>query len=290
MGLKAKFNLAMLFAFVVGLALAAALSWPILRNSARQAVMQQAAIMIGQADAISQYTDTEVAPLLADQLGARFLPQTIPFWAAKTNFHTLAKEFPDYTFKDAALNPTNPADRATGWEAAIIGTFQQNPQEAELVTERDTPGGRILSVSRPIRVDNQSCLTCHSTPSAAPVTMVNLYGPNNGFGWKLHQLIGAQIVSVPMSVPLASALHMFELFLGGLAVVFAITIVLLNLLLHTMIVRPVRRISAAASEISLGNMDAPEFTVKGRDEIASLAESFNRMRRSLANALRLLGE
>jgi HAMP domain-containing protein len=30
--------------------------------------------------------------------------------------------------------------------------------------------------------------------------------------------------------------------------------------------------------------------LRGRDEIASLAASFNRMRRSLANALRMLGE
>ena len=50
----------------------------------------------------------------------------------------------------------------------------------------------------------------------------------------------------------------------------------------------VRRMSAIASEISLGNMDAPEFPVRGRDEIASLAESFTRMRRSLANAIKLL--
>ena len=63
---------------------------------------------------------------------------------------------------------------------------------------------------------------------------------------------------------------------------------MLNLLLHFVIVKPVRRISAIASEVSLGNMDAPEFTVRGRDEIASLSESFNRMRRSLANAMKLL--
>jgi protein-histidine pros-kinase len=35
-------------------------------------------------------------------------------------------------------------------------------------------------------------------------------------------------------------------------------------------------------------MDAPEFAERGRDEIASLGASFNRMRRSLANALKLL--
>ena len=70
--------------------------------------------------------------------------------------------------------------------------------------------------------------------------------------------------------------------------VFAVTIVLLNLLLHFVIVKPIRRMSEIASEVSLGNMDAPEFAERGRDEIASLAGSFNRMRRSLANAMKLL--
>ncbi len=288
MGLKAKFNLAMLIAFVAGLALAGALAHRVLEDNARREVMQQARVMLGQAAAISSYTDQEIAPLLADQLKARFLPQTIPFWAAQTNFRTLNKSFPEYTFKEAALNPTNPADRATDWEADIINAFRNDQQRPQLVAERDTPTGRMLSIAIPIRVTDQSCLTCHSTPSAAPATMVDLYGPNNGFGWKMGETVGAEIVSVPMSVPLETANRTFAIFLGGLAAVFVVMIVLLNILLHYMIVRPVRRISAIAGEVSLGNMEAPEFTVRGRDEIGSLAESFNRMRRSLVNAMKLL--
>ena len=74
----------------------------------------------------------------------------------------------------------------------------------------------------------------------------------------------------------------------ALVAVFAVTILLMNLLLHFVIVKPIRRISSIASEVSLGNMDAPEFEERGRDEIASLAGSFNRMRRSLANAMKML--
>ncbi len=70
--------------------------------------------------------------------------------------------------------------------------------------------------------------------------------------------------------------------------IFAITLLLLNLLLHYIVVKPIRRIAARASEISTGNLDVPEFEVRGRDEIASLATSFNRMRRSLASAMKLL--
>ena len=288
MGLKAKFNLVLLVAFLVGLVLAAGISWRIVHRNARHEVLQEAAIMMAQAVAVRGYTTDEIAPLLAEQLKARFLPQSIPFFAAQSVLRSMAKQFPAYTYKEAALNPTDPADRATDWEGGIIGTFGQNPSLAELTTTRDTPDGPILSLSRPIRITDKSCLECHSTPAAAPQPMIDLYGSANGFGWKLGDVVGAQIVSVPMSVALDRADAAFQYYLGGLVVVFAVIFVLLNLLLHYVIVRPVRRISAIASEISLGNMDAPEFTVRGRDEIASLAGSFNRMRRSLANAMKLL--
>ncbi len=288
MGLKAKFNIVMLIAFLIGLALAGVFSYRLVQDNARGEVLQEAAIMMGQATAISNYTDREIAPLLADQLKLRFLPQSIPFWAAQTNFRALQQQFPDYSFREPATNPTNPADRPTDWQADIIDLFRRDPKLAEFVSHRDTPTGPILSYSRPIRITDQGCLQCHSNPTAAPQTMVDLYGSANGFGWKMGDTVGAQIVSVPMRVPLERANHTFLVMMAGLAVVFLVMIVLLNLLLHYVIIRPVRRISATASEVSLGNMDAPEFTVRGRDEIASLAESFNRMRRSLANALKLL--
>ena len=290
MGLKAKFNLVMLLAFLVGLALAAALAYRIVQDNARREVLQDAAIMMEQASAIRSYTSREIGPLLADQSKIHFLPHTVPAWAAQTNFRKLQSDFPDYSYREPALNPTNPADKAQQWEADIIGTFRNDANLKELVTERTTATGPIVSVSRPIRAGDKQCLTCHSVPSAAPVSMVELYGPDNGFGWKLGDVIAAQVVSVPARVALDRANRTFLLFLAGLVAVFVVMVVLLNLLLHYVIVKPVRRISAIAGEVSLGNMDAPEFTVRGHDEIASLAESFNRMRRSLANALRMLEE
>lgn len=290
MGLKAKFNLVMLLAFLVGLSLAAALAYRIVQDNAHREVLQEAAIMMEQASAIRTYTSREIGPLLAEQSKIHFLPHTVPAFAAQTNFRKLQQDFPDYSYREPAPNPTNPADKAQPWEADIVGTFRNDSNLKELVTERTSPAGPILSVSRPIRASDKQCLTCHSVPSAAPVSMVELYGPDNGFGWKLGDVIAAQVVSVPERVPLDRANRTFMLFLAGLVVVFLVMVVLLNLLLHYVIVKPVRRISAIAGEVSLGNMDAPEFTVKGRDEIASLAESFNRMRRSLANALRMLEE
>jgi HAMP domain-containing protein len=288
MGIKAKFNLVMLAAFLLGLGLAGALTYPIVQEHARRDVEQQALLMIDEASAVRGYTDKEVGPLLSAQSNVRFLPQTIPFFAAQSVFHGLPADYHNYAYKEAALNPTNPADRATDWQADIINAFQRNPQQTELITERNTPDGPTLDLARPIRVDSKDCLGCHSTPQAAPASLIDLYGSSNGFGWKLGDTIGAQIVSVPMAVPFAEANHLFFALMGALAAVFAVTLVVLNLLLHVLIVRPVRRISAAASEVSLGNLEVPEYQPKGRDEIASLAQSFNRMRRSLVNAMQML--
>jgi len=288
MGLRAKFNLVLLAAFVVGLALAMAVSYRIVRDNARREVLQEAAIMMAQASAIRSYTTKEIEPLLVDQMKQRFLPHSVPSWAAQTNLRAIADQYPDYSYKEAVRNPTNPADRATDWENDIIGEFQRVPTLKEFVTERDTPGGPILSISRPIKITDKDCLTCHSAPAAAPPTMIELYGNSNGFGWKLGDVVGAQIVSVPMQVALDRANQLLIVYLGGLAVVFALTILLLNVVLHFVIIRPIRQMSAIAVEVSLGKNDAPEFTVKGRDEIASLAQSFNRMRRSVVNAMQML--
>jgi HAMP domain-containing protein len=288
MGLKAKFNLVMLAAFLAGLGLAGGFTWHFVHESARREVLQQAQLMMAQATAIRGYTDSQISPLLAEQNKIRFLPQSIPFYAAETNLRALTQQYPDYDYKEAALNPTNPADRATDWEAGIIDAFRRQPTLQTLTTTRETATGAVLSIARPVRVTDQSCLACHSTPQAAPPSMIDLYGSANGFGWKLGETVGAQIVSVPLQLALSRANETFAVLMGGLAVIFAATLLVLNLLLSSIVVRPVRRIAARAGEISTGNLDVAEFEVNGRDEIASLATSFNRMRRSLVSAMKLL--
>jgi protein-histidine pros-kinase len=290
MGLRAKFNLVMLVAFLTGWALAGVFSYELAYSNARRQVLNEAAILSGQASALSDFTVKEIAPLLVGQFNQRFLPQSVPAWVAQTNFKSLQTKFTDYSYRVVVENPTNPADLPADWQADIIKTLKAQPELKELVRERDTPTGRILSIAQPISITNPACLQCHSVPAAAPATMIDLYGSANGFGWKLNEVLGARIVSVPMSVPFAEANKTFTQLMIGLGVVFAVMMVLLNLLLHFVIIKPVAVISAQAVAVSMGNMDAEEVVVRTKDEIGSLAESFNRMRRSLANAMKMLNE
>lgn len=290
MGLRMKFNLVLLLAFVIGLALAAYLSDRILKENAREEVLQNARIMMQSALGARAYTAQQIQPLLTLQMKRQFLPQTVGAYAATQSFQALRETFTDFTYKEAALNPTNPNDRASDWEADIIHEFRNNPDRKELVVERDTPTGRMLNLARPLGIYDEGCLTCHGKVEDAPKTMTDIYGVNNGFGWKLGEIIGAQVVTVPMSVPLARAQQTFTTFMILLTGVFVLLLVLLNVLLHFVVIRPVKRMSAIASEVSMGKPDVPEYVRKGSDEIASLSQSFNRMRLSLENAMKMLGE
>jgi protein-histidine pros-kinase len=288
MGLRAKFNLTMLAAFIIGLGLAAAISWRVINDAAREEVIEEARIIAAEAAAVRDYTVKEIEPLLAAQSRNRFLPHTIPAFAAVTTQREFSRRFPNYTYREAALNPTNPADKATPEEAAVIERFRQDPGLNTLITTRDTPAGQTLSIASPEKIQNKECLVCHSTPDAAPASMIDIYGPQGGFGWQVNETVGAQIVSVPMDVARDGAKATFFTFLGGVSAVFALSLLLLNVLLHFMVIRPITAISRRATEVSTGGAGGEEFEVKGSDEVASLAQSFNRMSRSLATAMKML--
>jgi protein-histidine pros-kinase len=288
MGLRTKFNLAVLAAFIVGLALAAVALQPVFQENARDEVIQNARIMLEAANAIRTYTTKQIQPIVAAAHQAEFQPASVPSFAAQTNFRALQAKFTDYTYKEAALNPTNPTDRASDWESDIINSFRNRKDETELVSERETPTGRMLTLAHPIAIQDPSCLACHSTPAEAPTSMTALYGTANGFGWHLHDIIGAQIVSVPMAVPLEKAQRTLILFMAILVGIFLVIVLILNVLLHYVVIKPVVRISRIASAVSLGDLDAEEYVKPGKDEIASLTQSFGRMRRSLERALKLL--
>jgi HAMP domain-containing protein len=287
-GLRTKINLVMITAFLIGLGVATLLAWQITTEEAKRQMLNEAGIIMRSGTAVRGYTQKEIRPLIADQMAVRFLPHSVPSWSAQTVLHDLQKDFPDYSYKEAALNPTNPSDRATNWESDVINAFRRDPKLAEFVGIRDTPTGQFLTFARPFRLTDPACLSCHSTPAAAPPTMVDLYGNGNGFGWTLNEVIGAQIVSVPMSVALGRANQSLVAFVVSLSAVFLVMLVVLNVLMHFFILRPIQQITALARDVSAGKTDVPEYTVKGRDEISSLGRSFNLMHRSLQNAIRML--
>ncbi len=288
MKLLAKFNLVYLLVMSLGIVVSAYIARQLLQDNAQQETVSSARMLMEKALAVRGYTNTQVKPLLNEQMAHEFLPQTVPSYAATEVLNTLLAKHPEFAYKEATLNPTNPRDRATSWEADIVGQFRSAAELKETVGTRDTPAGPSLYIARPLRITDPACLACHSSVDAAPATMVAKYGPANGFGWNLNEVIGAQIVSVPLGVPLQRAHEVFKVFLASLVGVFVVVGIVLNVMVWMLVVRPVSRLSALADRVSQGDLDAPEFATGGRDEIATLSDSFSRMRASVVQAMKLL--
>ncbi len=288
MSLLLRINAALAAVFLLAAALAGYVCWTMLEANAQREVLAEAGLMMDSAAAVRSYTAKEILPLISAGMKTEFPPQSVPSYAATQNFLHFHEHHPDYAYKEATLNPTNPRDRAAEWEGDIIQRFRNDAHTEQVVGVRDTPMGKSLYLARPIRAKPE-CLVCHSIPSAAPQSMIARYGVDNGFGWQPNEVVAAQVVSVPFASATANADKEFRAFIILLAAVFAAAFVVVNLLLYRLVVRPVRRIALVADQVSQGDMSAPDFPHGGATEIASVSRSFERMRKSLEKALRLLG-
>jgi HAMP domain-containing protein len=305
MKLALKFNLALLATIALGMAATGFIGQRILQAKARHETEQSARLLLEAAMATRGYTNTRVHKLLENQMKYDFLAESVPSFAATEVLKSMQASFADYHYKEATLNPTNPRDRVVDWEADVVQMFRRDDKLPEVVGERDTPAGRSLYLARPIAVKDEACLQCHSTAAAAPKTLVDKYGPSNGFGWKLNEVVGAQIVSVPSTVHTAAADRAFRALMAGVAVVFAAVFVVLNLLLTLLVVRPATKLAAIAEQASLdgsgnaasGSSGNAAFGVEAsddafgagrRDEIGDLARAIGRLRTSLRKAMSLV--
>ena len=289
MNLIVKFNLVLLGSVAVGLAITATIAHQVLYEKARTDTVENARALMEMANATRSYTSKNIKPLLETQMKYVFLPESVPAFGATEVLSRLREINDNYHYREAVLNPTNPRDRATDWQADIVNRFRNGEASSEILGERDEPNGRSMYLARPIKITDASCLQCHSTPDAAPRPMVEKYGVSNGFGWQMNEIVGAQFVSVPTKFNDDRAAATFRTLMISIATVFAIVFVVINAMLTLLVIRPVTHLAAVAEQASLGN-DSAEFKTNSKDEIGALARAFGRMRISLKKAMTMIDE
>ncbi|MGL5835441.1 MAG: c-type heme family protein [Waterburya sp.] len=262
----------------------------VLQNYAEQVIVDQASLLMATMNSIRHYTSTQINPELSARLETEqiFLPQTVPAYSAREVFEHLRSEeqYNQFFYKEATLNPTNIRDRADKFETEIVQSFR-NSSSKQKQGFHSIPGGEIFYIARPLKIEKESCLRCHSLPSAAPASLIASYGSDNGFGWKLNEIVGAQVISVPSSQVLEAAQKLRYLVLGKVVIFLLLASVLLNLFLKFTVTDPLKKMSHASKELSTGNMEI-EFEQKNNDEIGILAASLNRLKVSLKMAMDML--
>lgn len=262
----------------------------VLQGYAEEVVAERALLLIETMNSVRHYTSNQINPELVGRLETEelFLPQTVPAYSAREVFEHLrnSEEYNEFFYKEATLNPTNLRDKADRFEAEIIESFQ-NDSVRQVHGFRSIPGGEIFYIARPLEVTKASCLQCHGTPEQAPASLIATYGSNNGFGWKIGEIVGAQVISVPASHVFEDARHLRLLVIGNVLVFLALAVVLLNIFLKFTITKPINKMSHLSKKLSTGDLNV-EFEQKSNDEIGILAASLNRLKVSLKMAMEML--
>lgn len=319
--LSTKFNLVLIFVFIVGISLSGAALANVLHQRAQFEVTAQATLLMQTMNSVREYNQTHITPLLTEKLetqthlfsplpeeletqthigpslpddletASTFVPESVPTFAVREVFEKLRQNqsYANFFYKDATLNPTNIRDKADDFETALIERFRKEPKLKELSGFRILPQGKVFYIAHPLTITDPSCLQCHTTPEMAPKSQITTYGSNNGFGWKLNDPTTAQIVSVPAEAVFDSVKQSLISLMKVLFGVFAVVILLINFLLRQTVIQRIKRIAREAHAISTGEVSV-NFKDNSKDEIGALTAAFGRMKSSLEISIEMLNQ
>jgi len=260
----------------------------------------------------------DAGPNSAGEAAPKFYHEAVPAYAARKTFEhfkdRMAKseaeslkkqDMPNekfqeilegklYTYKEASDKPTNHENNCDDFEKQLIDYFRTSGSKPEIFQHYlGVEGKNYWVLAQPIKCD-QKCLSCHDTPDSPEAKAMIESDPQNynqtgGFGWKVDHVVAVKMVKIPMSEveePPANSMH--TTLIWNLVGVTIGTMVSLNVGLIWLIIRPVTRLSSWAEDVSTGELSLGRIPVKGKDEIATLTESFNRMYISLLSAMNML--
>ncbi|MGH1393339.1 MAG: c-type heme family protein [Trichormus sp.] len=288
-----KFNLLLILVFVISICLSGAILSSVLQRRAQNEVSSQALLLMKTMNSVRTYTQDRINPLLAPQLetATAFIPETVPAFSATEVFENFRKTEgnENFLYKEATLNPTNLRDKADAFETQLVERFRQESNIKEIVGFRSLPEGDVFYIARPLAITKQTCLRCHSTPELAPKSQLITYGSKNGFGWKLNEIVAAQIISVPSKEIFNHAQSSWSLIMGLLIAIFTVVLLLINFLIKKTVIQRIKNIEKIAQRVSTGDMNA-DFNESSKDEIGGLAAAFNRMKSSLQIAMDMLNQ
>ena len=289
MRIESRFCLLLSICFALGLLVAGFISYRLEFRQAREETIEKSAVLLEVGSSVRKYTSEEIAPLLQRiSSETEFHPQMVPSYSAQSALERLRRNFPDYIYREASLNPTNLDDRATDREVGLIRSFEKNRNLKEMNGETDAEGVLRYFLARPLRMTNTDCLQCHSRPEVAPKAMLAKYPGGNGFDWKMGDVIGIQMVEVPVQAAKTKALHSFLVTIGALSSVFVLTLTIFMLLLRYYVTNPLEAITRTTHTSSMGQGKATE-RVRSRigGQFHELEESIHRLKISLGEAMRM---
>ncbi len=215
-----------------------------------------------------------------------FAPVVSSTVIAKTVASKFAKLRPEYYIRVISDNPLNNENLPDVAERRILSRFRGESNLDRIVETGILRNQNYLISAAPAKA-KKGCMRCHGTPANTPRQIIDKYGTDGGFGYKIGSVVGASVVGVPLANLNELVLNRSLIIIAVLTVLFALIFLSINSLVKRSIIEPLLSITEAANSVSRGNIKL-SMTMDRNDEIGDLAYSFELMRRSLVVVVKKL--
>ena len=280
-----RFNLALVVIYFACLGLIAPAVYYATRHQVYEQADEELRLLVDVVRSIQGYVATDLRPHFMKE-GIFYSPAISGIVATSRIADQLRKRQPQYYIKNPSDNPLNPANAANALEASLLKRFRQGVLSGE-VTEEGMLQGRPYLVAAAPKVSKKGCLRCHGDPRKAPADVIQGYGSESGYNYKVGDVVGVSIVGVPLADVNGLALERSLTVMGAVTIVFALVFGIVNTMVRRLILSPLVDITETAKAVSEGHVDRRvTVSTKRRDEIADLAHSFEMLRRSLVTAIK----
>ncbi len=189
-----------------------------------------------------------------------------------------------YAIRNVSDNPLNPANSPEPLERDLLQEFRGDPQAKVLHTQGELRGQLMLITSAPI-VSQPGCLQCHGEPDKVHPEITGQYGRTSGYNYKDGDVVGLELVGVPIADVNALAMQRSAAAVGLLTVMFGLIFVTINLLVRRNLISPILEITSAAQAVVKGDLERT-LEIERNDEIGDLARSVELLRRSFAQVMK----
>ena len=185
-------------------------------------------------------------------------------------------------FRVTSHNFMNPVNKPDAFEAKALERIRANHLSEYYEMSPDS-----FRFARTLYV-KASCLACHGSAESAPADVKVRYGTEHGFGFKEGEVAGIISVRLPVRTFWKVATDV----VGPLQIALLVSAFVVSVLfIQFSVVRPIKRVTAAAERISVGqqaDLGAARLTRTSRNEIHQLVLATERLRASLMLAMQRL--
>ena len=172
-----------------------------LKKAATNDIYKDTEIFIATADATRTYVKDVLRPTVSDLIPKdSFIPHAMSTtFVGREIMGRLRERFPDFKYKRAAADPTNPVNQADAFELSMLKWFNENPDTNEWHGVIQKNNRSFYTRLRAITARDE-CLRCHGIPEDAPRDMKAIYGETGGYGYTIGEVVAADTIYIPVDV------------------------------------------------------------------------------------------